>query len=213
MQVRLKVLRGKSKGKEVRVPGPKFLIGRAEDANLRPRSDVVSRRHCEISIDGDEITVRDLGSRNGTFLNGVELEEPKQAVEGDHLKVGKLEFEILIKHELAEVGEEVGQPADSGEFDDSDISDWLDEAQQVERVRRLTDPETRQFKLDETDRLKLEQAGQETERITDHDTSDDKKKAKPEKKAPGKLPKPTGPSSKDSREAASDMLKKFFNAR
>ena len=70
MQVRLKVLRGKSAGKEVRVAGPKFVIGRAEEANLRPRSDVISRRHCEISIDGDVVTVRDMGSRNGTFVNG-----------------------------------------------------------------------------------------------------------------------------------------------
>jgi pSer/pThr/pTyr-binding forkhead associated (FHA) protein len=209
MQVRLKVLRGKSKGKEVRIPGPKYLIGRAEDANLRPRSDVISRRHCEIIIDGEVITVCDLGSRNGTFVNGVEAKTPLPMVAGDHLKVGKLEFEVMI--DAAVTGEEVASPADSAEFEDSEIGDWLDEAQQVERVRRLTDPETRQFKLDETDRLKLEQAGQETERITDHDTSDDKKK--PEKNTPGKLPKPTGPATKDSREAASDMLKKFFNAR
>jgi pSer/pThr/pTyr-binding forkhead associated (FHA) protein len=191
------------------------LIGRADDANLRPRSDVVSRRHCEIAINGDIVTACDLGSRNGTFVNGEELDGPRKLAPGDHLKVGKLEFEVLIdRADEVVVGDEIAEPADSAEFDDSEISGWLDEAQKVERVRRLTDPETRQFKLEETERVKLEQAGQETERITDHDTSEEnKKQAKPEKKAPGKLPKQTGPSSKDSREAAADMLKKFFNAR
>jgi len=217
MQVRLKVLRGKSEGKEVRVDGPKFLIGRADDCNLRPRSDVVSRHHCQIVVGDEEVTVEDLGSRNGTIVNDELIEEKTSLAPGDRIKVGKLLFEVLIQ-ETAAAG--VGAPEvnadDSSEFDDGDIGNWLDEAEQVERVKQIASPDTRQFKLDDTDRVKLENADQDTAQISDHDTSEEEKKKKqkrPEKKPPGKLPKPKGPASKDSQAAASDMLRKFFNAR
>lgn len=215
MQVRLKVLRGKSEGKEVRISGPKFLIGRADECNLRPRSDVVSRHHCQILVDDDEVTVEDLGSRNGTIVNDEVIKEKTSLAPGDQLKVGKLLFEVSIQATAAATtgGPEVNAD-DSAEFDDTDIGSWLDEAEQVERVKRLASPDTRQFKLDDTDRVKLETANQDTEHIKDHDTSEEeKKKKKPEKKPPGKLPKPQGPTSKDSQAAASDMLRKFFNAR
>lgn len=214
MQVRLKVLRGKSEGKEVRINGPRFVIGRADECNLRPRSDVVSRHHCEILVGDEGVTIEDLGSRNGTLVNGEVIAGKRTLAAGDHLRVGKLEFELLIQETAAPTAERAVVDADdSSQFDDSDIGSWLDEAEQVERVRKLTTPDTRQFKLDETDRVKLETANQETEQISDHDTSEEKKKTKPEKKEPGKLPRAQGPSSKDSREAASNMLKKFFNAR
>ncbi|MEQ8791866.1 MAG: FHA domain-containing protein [Pirellulaceae bacterium] len=214
MQVRLRVLRGKNEGKEVRVDGPKFLIGRADDCNLRPRSDVVSRRHCEIVVSDDDVTVQDLDSRNGTIVNEERIEGKQTLSAGDRIKIGKLEFEVLIQATaVAKTGAPEVNADDSSEFDDTDIGNWLDEAEQVERVRRLASPDTRQFKLDDTDRVKLETANQETEQISDHDTSEEKKKKKAEKKAPGKLPKPQGPAAKDSQAAASDMLKKFFNAR
>lgn len=50
------------------------LVGRAEDCDLRLPSDFahsdVSRHHCLFEVDPPSIRVRDLGSRNGTFVNG-----------------------------------------------------------------------------------------------------------------------------------------------
>ena len=52
MEVSLKVVVGANAGKELKVPGPKFFIGRAEDCHLRPKSDLISRHHCVLLIDG-----------------------------------------------------------------------------------------------------------------------------------------------------------------
>ena len=69
MHVRLKVMQGSSEGKEVKIPTPKCVIGREEGCHLRPNSDAISRRHCVIITTDNEVVVRDLNSRNGTFVN------------------------------------------------------------------------------------------------------------------------------------------------
>ena len=69
MDVKLVVLGGKHPGQEIAVQGPEFLVGRAPECKLRPNSDMVSRRHCMISIAEGRATIRDLGSRNGTIVN------------------------------------------------------------------------------------------------------------------------------------------------
>ena len=70
MHVKLKVLRGASAGREVGIRGAKFFIGRSEECQLRANSDAISRRHCAITISDTEIAIQDLGSRNGTYVNG-----------------------------------------------------------------------------------------------------------------------------------------------
>lgn len=49
---------------------------------------LVSRRHARISPGGGGVTVEDLGSRHGTFLNGARIEAPTTAAAGDHILVG-----------------------------------------------------------------------------------------------------------------------------
>jgi pSer/pThr/pTyr-binding forkhead associated (FHA) protein len=50
------------------------IIGRGEDCDLRVPGDatnlMVSRHHCQLEIDPPQVRIRDLGSRNGTYLNG-----------------------------------------------------------------------------------------------------------------------------------------------
>ncbi len=57
-------------------PG-RCLIGRAHDCDVQlptgPEFMEVSRHHCELAIDPPAARVRDLGSRNGTFLNGQKI--------------------------------------------------------------------------------------------------------------------------------------------
>jgi len=69
MHVRFKIMQGSNKGKDVPIPKPKCLIGRGEDCHLRPQSDAISRHHCAIITSENEVIVRDLKSRNGTFVN------------------------------------------------------------------------------------------------------------------------------------------------
>ena len=89
MQVRLKVIGGKNDGREIKISVPSFIIGRGEQAHLRPASDMVSRKHCAVNIKDGKVTVEDLGSRNGTFINGKAIDAPHTVEVGDTLRVGR----------------------------------------------------------------------------------------------------------------------------
>jgi eukaryotic-like serine/threonine-protein kinase len=116
-EVKLTIVRGLPEGKEhvfrSRIVGT---VGRADDCLLRlPRDPLhldVSRHHCLLDIDPPEIRVRDLGSKNGTFVNGVKIGQrrpgvPPEAVsacdmperpldDGDELRVGSTVFRVSI---------------------------------------------------------------------------------------------------------------------
>ncbi len=81
------VLAGQSLGEMFRIEPAGAVIGRGADASLRLRDDGVSRRHARIVVAGGEVTVEDLGSANGTLVNG---EPVRRAVlrDGDKLQLG-----------------------------------------------------------------------------------------------------------------------------
>ena len=92
MGVQLVVAAGSRAGQVIPVVGERFVIGRADDCNLKPRSELISRYHCEIFLKGGEVFIRDMGSKNGVFLNEAQITETKQLNNGDKLVVGPLEF-------------------------------------------------------------------------------------------------------------------------
>lgn len=235
MQVKLKVIGGKNDGREISISVPEFIIGRGEGSHLRPQSDLISRHHCSVNVENGKVVVKDLKSRNGTFVNGERLEGEVQLKVGDRLRVGRLQFEILIDHAVAGskkprvegVKEAAARAANAGgnsDIDEDSISDWLDSENEQEYARR-TDPETRQFRFDETERLTLdgdqdESKSSETTILSDQDTSSGKEvpesgkeAAGKKKRSFGKLPNRAGMDSVDSKDAASQMLKNFFNRR
>ncbi len=59
----------------------------------------VSRLHASIRIDGNHVTVTDLGSANGTRINGTKLNpnQPQAVIHGDLLTLGKLQTQVLIR--------------------------------------------------------------------------------------------------------------------
>ena len=62
------------RGKElIEVDGRRVLIGRSRDCDVQCDDTGISRRHCEIVLHPDRITVRDLGSRHGTFVDGKKI--------------------------------------------------------------------------------------------------------------------------------------------
>ena len=101
MQVSLKVVGGKNDGRLIKINVPEFVIGRGDTAHLRPQSDLVSRAHCSILVQDGKVVLRDLESRNGTYLNDERLEGEQVITLGDRLRVGRLQFEFLIDHSLA----------------------------------------------------------------------------------------------------------------
>src|SRR5262245_54829102 len=222
MHVRLKILQGSNTGKELKIPTPKCLIGRGEDCHLRPQSDAISRHHCVIITSENEVIVRDLKSRNGTFVNEEQVAEEAVLLNGDVLRVGPLQFEMMIEQSVAkskrpkvtDIKEAVARTAEGSSVNSTsdldDVTQWLEEADSQEKSRRTTDPETRQFRLDDT--VAPAEAGTTTTKPGETKTMVAEAK-RPEKKPPGKLPPRPTTSKADSREAAADMLKKFFNRR
>jgi len=192
---------------------------------LRPKSESVSRKHCILVLRDNRLLVQDLSSRNGTFVNEKRLPTDKAKVlqSGDMLRVGKLEFEVVIEHglqapkkpEVTSVGDAAARTVESSgdsRFEAIDVNSWLDEADQVDRVRKLSDPDTRQFRIDS-----VVSNDDSTDGDSDELSGDDSKlrKSKPPVKGePGKLPTNANKAtSNDSRQAADNALKKFFSGR
>src|SRR5919106_2807981 len=67
-----------------------LVIGRGEEGDARLRDDPeLSRHHARLSIAGGRITVDDLGSRHGTFVNGRRIDAPTELRPGDKLELGR----------------------------------------------------------------------------------------------------------------------------
>ena len=219
MHVRLKILQGSNTGKEVKIPTPKCMIGRGEDCHLRPQSDAISRHHCVIVTTENEVIVRDLKSRNGTFVNDDKVAEEAVLLNGDILRVGPLQFEMAIEQsvakskrpKVADIKEAVARTAEGSSVNSTsdldDVTSWLEEADSHEKSRRTTAPETRQFRLDDTATPVQAAAGNGDTKTVVAEVK------RPDKKPAGKLPPRPSTNKADSREAAADMLKKFFNRR
>ena len=63
-------------------------LGRSEECEVTIEDPLVSRRHAQISVDGDEVRVVDLGSRNGVRLNGRPIEGSALLEDGDRVRIG-----------------------------------------------------------------------------------------------------------------------------
>ncbi len=99
MNAELRVVSGKHSGNAIPLPMGRFLIGREEDCHLRPNSDLVSRHHCVFHTDDYTLRLRDLGSTNGTLVNGERLRGEVVLNTGDKVAIGQLEFEVQIREE------------------------------------------------------------------------------------------------------------------
>ena len=97
LRAELKVIGGKQHGSLIPLQTKKFLVGREQDCQLRPTSESVSRHHCVFAIDDYGIRLRDLGSTNGTFVNGQRVQGQVVLQPNDRVLIGKLEFEIVIE--------------------------------------------------------------------------------------------------------------------
>jgi len=118
--------------------------------------------------------------------------------------------------EFSDVKEAAARTFDSSVVDE-DVSAWLEELDEIDKVRKAADPDVRQFKpdlaesntVDDLDTKEV-QAASDVTKIENPDSKSAKMKP-PEKKPPGKLPPRPEFEAANSREAAKEMLKKFFN--
>jgi len=90
----LQVVRGRSASTTLKLADGVTSIGRHDDCLIRIKSSQVSRRHCEVVEDADKLTIRDLGSSNGTFVNGKKVAGQQTLKPGDELTVGAVTLRV-----------------------------------------------------------------------------------------------------------------------
>ena len=83
----LVVLQGTNVGEMHKVDGPETIIGRAMNVNVRLNDDGISRRHCRVLQIGGQVIIEDLGSANGTLVNGDNVQH-HVLKEGDKIRLG-----------------------------------------------------------------------------------------------------------------------------
>jgi len=111
LSAELKVLTGKHQGKAIALNTRKFLVGREQDCHLRPNSDMVSRHHCVFIVDEYGVRLRDLGSTNGTRVNGELIRTEVVLNDGDQITIGKLDLQFCLRQPAAAEPEAVSPPA------------------------------------------------------------------------------------------------------
>ena len=99
----LQVVRGRSASTTLKLADGVTSIGRHDDCLIRIKSSQVSRRHCEVFEVGDKLTIRDLGSSNGTFVNGKKLSGQSTLKHGDELTVGAVTLRVAKLGQAAPV--------------------------------------------------------------------------------------------------------------
>lgn len=85
---RLRVAAGDASAKQVELTSDVTVLGRGSQATLRLNDTGVSRVHCEIRREGDDVVLVDLGSTNGTTVNGRAVERVRLAP-GDRIELGR----------------------------------------------------------------------------------------------------------------------------
>jgi pSer/pThr/pTyr-binding forkhead associated (FHA) protein len=216
MMVKLIILHGRLQDgrsrkvkQELEIRRSHFVIGSASDCSMRCRSDRISPHHCRLRIEPKKVILQDLASETGTFVNGIRIEYAHALKNGDRLKVGKLEFEVLIE-DPSPVWE-LEPHVDGGDTIHDALSETvcnlLSAEDEKDRIRRLQDPELRRFSLPSAEKP--------TSQAEDRTTKPKRKgKAGPKKTKgrPGKLPvRPR--LGEDASVAAAETLPRWFGRR
>ncbi len=119
----LKFISGKYQGGEFPLKADKqIVIGRSSELDMVLVEDMVSRKHAKIMISQGNITIEDLGSTNGTFVNGEKVKQARLK-EGDRILIGTSILKLIQ------------QGADSANVDESMAKQKLEEAAAAQAAR------------------------------------------------------------------------------
>jgi pSer/pThr/pTyr-binding forkhead associated (FHA) protein len=99
----LRFLSGKYQGGEFPIPDEgEVVVGRSSELDMVLIEDMVSRKHAKISVGGGHVTIADLGSTNGTFVNGERVKRPLRLREGDRILIGNSILKLIVAQGAAD---------------------------------------------------------------------------------------------------------------
>ena len=87
---------GSQMGSRYTVSDKDLVIGRGEDCDIRIQDHSVSRKHARITTTPEGVTLADLGSTNGTFVNDVMIKGSAPLHDGDYVRVGNCIYRFLV---------------------------------------------------------------------------------------------------------------------
>ncbi len=102
MSVKLLCIAGPSKGATYFLQNGETSIGRLKENDIMLESAQVSKRHTIISVNGDKVEIRDAGSSNGTFVNGI-LTKQRRLQARDKISIGPFVFDLLVQSQARAV--------------------------------------------------------------------------------------------------------------
>lgn len=103
----LELVEGKDAGRTFPVGGD-AVAGRDPSQQIPLADDQASRQHARFSVAGGTATIEDLGSRNGTYVNGQVLQGSRQLVPGDRIRMGLTVLELRTQEQVAAQASVVG---------------------------------------------------------------------------------------------------------
>lgn len=121
------------------------VIGREASCDIQLRSDVVSTRHAELSVSSGVAKLKDLGSTNGTLVNGRPITEQVRLSSGDHIVIGEIPLVLESPggfESSAGFGDETmladtGFDSDTGDFSFASEFDTAEKSGKASRAPRL----------------------------------------------------------------------------
>ena len=102
MEPTLLIVKEDGSSQEILLRKPRVVVGRESDCELRIPLPSVSRQHCEFVVEDGKVTVRDMGSSNGTYVNKERVEEAELSA-GDLVAVGPAVFALIIEGEPSDL--------------------------------------------------------------------------------------------------------------
>jgi pSer/pThr/pTyr-binding forkhead associated (FHA) protein len=93
--IKLEIVGGPDAGKKKRFKGVRMVVGRTPGVDLQLSDQSVSRRHIELIHSDDGTLLRDLGSGNGTRLNGKKITADTMLSHGDEIQIGKTKLKFV----------------------------------------------------------------------------------------------------------------------
>src|SRR3954447_16570600 len=94
MDFQLMIVRGRGASETIKLGDGVTTVGRHDDCQLRIKSSQVSRKHCELFEKKGILLVKDLGSSNGTYVNGKRIQDQRVLEPGDELTIGQVKLKV-----------------------------------------------------------------------------------------------------------------------